>query len=195
MAPRSRSNYTAGYHLGALKTAEGDIISVGGISYGTGGHAGLSLSAEEAKSHYDDTTTLVAQGRATDGRYGIWFSGSLEPDVDEVTLRKFRGSKLSGDWRGRGAASEMIHVLAVNAPGFQIPRALVASGVVRSLVAAGVVQDVDVAPPNAETRMSEYITFMLEREARAEREKMRSNSAGKLAERANTLRARIHARR
>jgi hypothetical protein len=62
-------------------------------------------------------------------------------------VRLLRGSTLSGDWRGVDGNLELIALLAVNVPGFPVPRtrALVASGddgerELLALTAAGVVR-------------------------------------------------------
>jgi hypothetical protein len=142
---RSRSNY-AHFHLGAVMTEEGDEVSVGQITLDTG-HApttpGMPLA--NVRRHYDDTGTAVADVRVTDGRFGPWACGALRavPDGD---VRKLKAAKLSGDWRKIDGRLELIGLLAVNVPGFPVPRpqaALVASAAgdeeeVVALVAAGI---------------------------------------------------------
>jgi hypothetical protein len=120
-------------------TADGARVAVGQITLDTG-HAPLGASARTAAAHYDHTGTCVADVVAGEDEHGIVFSGALRPDVTPERARRLMGSKISGDWRG----GELVGMLAVNVPGFPVPRArLVASGQgvdeVMALVAAGVV--------------------------------------------------------
>lgn len=198
LAPKSRTNY-ANFHKGALKTAEGDIIAVGALTMGTG-HAELTLDAHAAMAHYDNTGTVAAMGTARDGRHGIWFCGALEPDMDELRIRKFRGSALSGDWRPLGRGLEMIAALAVNTPGFLVPRARVASGAPSALVAAGVVQQpkqktaskTDEVVAALQNDVNSVLTYVMEREASTIRDKFKAGLTKQLDKSADALRARVH---
>ena len=140
--PTSPSGYTW-FHLKEVVTEEGDRIPCGTITLDTN-HAGLRLDAVSATAHYDDTGTAVADVVATDGELGIWIAGALRPDVEATTVRKLQGASVSGDWRGIEGNRELVALLAVNVPGFPIPRprALVASAEgeepqVVAMVAAG----------------------------------------------------------
>lgn len=142
-APPSPSGYRY-YHLGTVDTADGKTIPVGNITLRTG-HASLTASRQEAAAHYDNTGLVAADVVARDGVHGIWVTGALRPSVGEEAIRELKGAKLSGDWRGVNGALEMIGLLAVNVPGFPVPRpqaALAASAdgddYVTALVAAGV---------------------------------------------------------
>lgn len=137
--PTSSSDY-AYFHQGEITTDAGPL-AVGKITLGTG-HASMRASARAAAEHYDNTGTAVAVVRCRDGALGPWLSGRILPGVTEERVDELRRSGVSGDWRGirRGSRTlELVGVLAVNVPGFPVPRtrALAASGV-RSLVAAGV---------------------------------------------------------
>jgi hypothetical protein len=66
-------------------------------------------------------------------------AGALRANVDDTAAAKLRAAALSGDWRRVGGSLELVAALAVNTPGFPVPRARVASGEPMSLVAAGVV--------------------------------------------------------
>lgn len=125
--PKSASDY-AGFHLGEIKTAEGDRLAVGTLTMDTG-HAGRLLSAEKAMAHYDNTGTAAAYVRARDGKYGIWVSGALSPRLPAEDAQAFMAAKPSGDWRAvfRGRGRDLIGVLQVNVPGFPVARALTAS--------------------------------------------------------------------
>jgi F like protein len=142
-APPSPSNYRY-YHLGAVDTADGKTIPVGNVTLRTG-HASLTASRQEVAAHYDNTGLVGADVVAKDGIHGIWVTGALRPGVDEKAIRELKGAKLSGDWRGINGHLEMIGLLAVNVPGFPVPRpqaALAASAegedYVTALVAAGI---------------------------------------------------------
>jgi len=143
--PRSQSDYGL-FHLGEVETASGARVPVGQITLNTG-HAPLGASARNAAAHYDHTGTCAADVVVGEDEHGIVFAGALRPDMTPERARTLMGSKISGDWRG----GELVGLLAVNVPGFPVPRArLVASaeGVdeVMALVAAGVVVDAERSP-------------------------------------------------
>lgn len=149
--PRSRHDY--GYfHVGGAMAADGGQpveVSVGHLTLDTG-HAPLTSDAAGAAAHYDHTGSVVADVCAGEDRHGIWFSGAVRPDVDELRLRKLRGSAISGDWRPIGNSLELVAALMVNSPGFPIPRARVASAQdLVPLVAAGMVAPNPEAPQEA----------------------------------------------
>lgn len=151
VAPKSRVDYSF-FHLGEIKTDEGERVSVGTISMGTG-HASLRDTRVKAVEHYDDTGTAVAFVRAYDDEYGIVVAGTIRSDLDPAVVQNFMASKPSGDWRDADGNLELIHVLAVNVPGFPVvtPKALAASAADESmqtvaLVAAGTQRSV--VPPN-----------------------------------------------
>lgn len=139
--PKSRSDY-AYFNLGAVQTDKG-VVSAGKITMDTG-HAPLSASSRVAASHYDHTGVVAADVRAGEDEHGIWIAGAVRPDLDAGQARKLERATVSGDWRRIDGDHEMVGLLAVNVPGFPIPRAqaLVASSgeqeFVTALVAAGV---------------------------------------------------------
>lgn len=118
--PRSATDYAYFAH-GQVKTAEGDSVQVGRITLGTG-HAALSLGADATKEHYDDTGAAVADIAVGEDSYGIWFAGALRPDVTPEQVRTLRASGVSGDWRSVNHNLELMALLAVNTPGFPVPR-------------------------------------------------------------------------
>jgi hypothetical protein len=134
-APRSRSNY-AHFHVGEIETDAGPL-AVGKITLG-GGHADTRLGFQAAAEHYDDAGTAVVAGRVGEDRFGIWFSGVPIPGQEDkaASLPLF---PLSGDWRRVGGSMELVAALAVNTPGFAVPRVHEAAGRAYALVAAGVV--------------------------------------------------------
>lgn len=143
--PTSPSNY-AYFRTGALQTAEGTSVAVGHLTMGTG-HAGPRDSANAAAEHYDNTGTVFADVAAGEDAYGIWVAGSLRPGITAEQVRVARSAPISGDWRTIRGSLELVGALAVNVPGFPVPRpqGLLASGEVRSLQASGVVAHDDSA--------------------------------------------------
>jgi hypothetical protein len=139
--PRNHSDY-AYFGTGSVRARDeaGELrsVAVGHITLGTG-HASTSLAAAPAAAHYDNTGTVAADIAVGDDAHGIWFSGRLRPDADAAQVR---AHALSGDWRPVSGRLELVAALAVNVPGFPVPRARVASGEVMALVAAGAVQQV-----------------------------------------------------
>ena len=144
--PRSNTDYRY-FHQGVVPTTEGDL-PVGYLTLGTG-HAGTG-DAVQAAAHYDNTGSQVACVRAGEDDHGIWIAGSVLPGTDDIQAQTLRRSSLSGDWRriadpdtGRESL-ELVAALAVNVPGFPIPRTeqlVAAGGMPTMLVAAGIVRN------------------------------------------------------
>jgi len=134
--PHSNSNY-AHFRTGAVHTDEGDI-AVGHITLGTG-HAGPRLSASSAAAHYDNTGTVAADVVAGEDAHGIWISGRVRDRLSDEDRYALASAPLSGDWRGPEGNREMVAALAVNVPGFLVPRIGIKDGRQVSLVAAGVI--------------------------------------------------------
>jgi len=147
-APRSNTGY-AHFHVGDVLTDSGDLVPVGRLTLGTG-HADPGLGLRAAAEHYDHTGACVAVVRAGEDRHGIWVAGSLVSSATDEQAAELRRSPLSGDWRRAGGNLELVAALAVNVPGFAIPRpqlGLVAGGQQEmSLCAAGVIPRQDNAP-------------------------------------------------
>lgn len=146
-APRSASGY-AQFRVGAVLCDDGTEVAVGPITMDTG-HAGTDLSRHAAVAHYDHTGTAVADVAVGEDAFGIWVAGAIRPGVDEVTAARLRASALSGDWRRVGGGLELCALLAVNVPGFVVPRARVASGMPQALVAAGALRPGEPRPSGA----------------------------------------------
>ena len=197
--PTSPSNY-AYFRTGALRTAEGTSVAVGHLTMGTG-HAGPRDSANAAAEHYDNTGTVFADVAAGEDAYGIWVAGSLRPGITAEQVRVARSAPISGDWRTIRGSLELVGALAVNVPGFPVPRpqGLLASGEVKSLQASGVVAHDDSAARAAHpsSRMAgdgltlgdiSYLKRLAESERR--RDLQRATAADKMrarVERAGTL--------
>ena len=197
--PTSPSNY-AYFRTGALQTAEGTSVAVGHLTMGTG-HAGPRDSANAAAEHYDNTGTVFADVAAGEDAYGIWVAGSLRPGITAEQVRVARSAPISGDWRTIRGSLELVGALAVNVPGFPVPRpqGLLASGEVKSLQASGVVAHDDsaarAAHPSSRMRGDgltlgdiSYLRRLAESERR--RDLQRATAADKMrarVERAGTL--------
>ena len=150
--PRSRTNY-AHFLIGEVFASGCDCedgIPTGPITLGTS-HADLYATPSAARSHYDNTGLAVADVNVGEDEFGIWVAGALRPGVTDSQIRALRGSALSGDWRHIGGGLELVGLLAVNVPGFGIPRvaAGLEAGVQTSLVAAGIGED-EVTPIDGE---------------------------------------------
>lgn len=198
--PTSPSNY-AYFRTGALQTAEGTSVAVGHLTMDTG-HAGPRDSANQAAAHYDNTGYVFADVAAGEDAYGIWVAGSLRPGIPAERVRIARSAPISGDWRTIRGSLELVGALAVNVPGFPVPRprGLLASGEVKSLLASGVVAHDDQAArashpsngPVGENGLSLGDISYLKRLAETERRKdlQRATAADKMrarVERAGTL--------
>ena len=114
-------------------------------------------------------------------------------------LRALRASPLSGDWRAAAGGLEMVAVLAVNTPGFPVPRpaALVASGAVVSLTAAGMVsrEPRATAPGGLAEEDARYLSRVIARERERDRGAVEQMAARLRANGAAVLRARVDATR
>lgn len=137
--PRSETGYSH-FHLGQMKTAEGEMISVGKITLATG-HAPMTADSQRTSDHYDNTGSVGAFVRAVNGQHGIWASGVVRSDISDEQLRDLRANPVSGDWRAINHRLELVAALAVPVPGFPIPMALAASGEVTALILAGPTED------------------------------------------------------
>ena len=124
--PKSKTDYQQ-FHLGHIITQEGERVAIGKITFDTD-HAPLTSDVVAASRHYDNTGSVGAYVRATNGKLGPWFSGVLKPDLAPEGLVALRANPLSGDWRSLNGHLEMVAALAVPVPGFPIvPIALSAS--------------------------------------------------------------------
>lgn len=124
------------FHTGELETQEGDLVEVGKLTFNTG-HASMQDSAKTAAAHYDNTGAVAADVRAGEDQYGIWVAGAIRPHLSDEDIRTFRSAPLSGDWRRIAGRLELVGALAVNTPGFPVPRTkvLVASGETETFIA------------------------------------------------------------
>lgn len=140
VTPPQEKDYSY-FTTGEVLTAEGHRVAVGQITLGTSHAATRGLSVAKAIDHYGDTGTAVADVTAGTDDHGIWIAGAVRPSCSMDHVQALRASALSGDWRRIGGALRMVALLAVNVPGFPIPRigTALSAGKQVSLVAAGVV--------------------------------------------------------
>lgn len=127
------------YRTGEVACEDGTRMAVGQITVGTG-HAPLHLGASPAAEHYDNTGAAVADVAVGNDAHGIWVAGCVRPGADPLRVYELQAAgQVSGDWRRIGGALRLVGLLAVNVPGFPVPkmRARVASGEPQALVAAG----------------------------------------------------------
>ena len=127
------------FMTGEVVCADGSRVSVGQVTLGTG-HASLSLGASRAVEHYDNTGVAVADVVVGNDEHGVWVAGAVRPGTAPARIRELRASgQVSGDWRRVGGQLRLVGLLAVNVPGFPVPRlqTRVASGAQQALVAAG----------------------------------------------------------
>lgn len=127
------------YRTGEVACADGSRVAVGQITVGTG-HAPLSYGASPAAEHYDNTGAAVADVAVGNDAHGIWVAGCVRPGADPLKVYELQAAgQVSGDWRRIGGQLRLVGLLAVNVPGFPVPkmRARVASGQPVALVAAG----------------------------------------------------------
>jgi len=134
--PRSATNYEQ-FHQGYIQTQEGERVAIGKITFDTD-HAPLTADVVAASRHYDNTGSVGAYVRASNGKHGIWLSGVLREDLASSALTALRANPVSGDWRLMKGNLEMVAALAVPVNGFSTPQlALSASGGVSTLILPG----------------------------------------------------------
>lgn len=128
------------FMTGDAWTEEGTSVSVGQITVGTG-HASLNMDHRQASEHYDNTGAAVADVAVGNDAHGIWVAGAVRPSAGESRVHDLRAAgQVSGDWRRIGGALRLVGLLAVNVPGFPVPklRTHYAGGSQLALVASGI---------------------------------------------------------
>lgn len=185
--PRSASGY-AYFHTGSVLCEDGKEVGVGHLTLNTT-HAKQSAKAMATIAHYENTGLAAADVRAGEDEWGIWVAGAVRPGLSEKKMRALRAAPLSGDWRRIQGNLELVAALAVNVPGFPIPRpqGLTAGGHTVALVASGMVPPRKVKAPGTEGALStddlRYLKGLAQRE--------RKNYAASLAARARA--GKVHA--
>jgi len=169
--PQSATGY-AYFHTGAVLTSDGEEVAVGHLTMNTG-HASQEKRALAALAHYDDTGTVAADVRAGEDQFGIWVAGAMRSTLTEEQVRSMRSAPLSGDWRRVNGSLELVAALAVNVPGFPVPRpsGRRAAGHTQALVASGMIPPRKVRRPGTEGALStedlRYLKQLARREKRA----------------------------
>lgn len=134
MPPVSQSSYNR-FHLHSVETDRGPL-PVGKITVNTT-HARRQANSMETIRHYEDTGVQAAIIRVGEDEHGIWVAGVIPAHISDDDARALlEGSPLSGDWRWDAKTKnlELRGVLAVNIPGFPVPRyAMSASGLPASV--------------------------------------------------------------
>lgn len=169
-APHSQTDY-AYFHTGAILTDDNQELAVGHLTLGTG-HAAPDKTVRGTMAHYDNTGLAVADVRAGEDHYGIWVAGAVRPHISPEDIRTLRSSPLSGDWRRVQGNLELVAALAVNVPGFPVPRTKGATKnkSMYSLVAAGVIPPAPSEPeeePDTPPTTQPATTSALDRKAMA----------------------------
>jgi len=152
------------FRLGEVLTASGDRIPIGSVTLGTG-HAPLNMDPRRVAEHYDHTGTCVALVASGNDDHGIWVAGMIKPGTPPGRVMELRAAKLSGDWRRYAGKLRLVAMLAVNVPGFPVPRlrAQVSDGVQTSLVAAGVLPDESILRQRRQTPALRAVAASLQR--------------------------------
>lgn len=115
-------------------------VSVGQITVGTN-HAPLSYNHRAASDHYDNTGAAVADVAVGNDAHGIWVAGSIRPGASAARIHELRAAgQVSGDWRRIGGSLRLVGLLAVNVPGFPVPKlgSYLVEGQQLALVASGI---------------------------------------------------------
>lgn len=181
--PSSQTGY-AHFRTGAVLTDDGTEVAVGRITVNTThpDTKGGRLTPQAVTMHYDNTGSQAAYVAAGEDQFGIWVAGTVKPGATREQVDALRASPLSGDWRRVGNSLELLAVLAVNGPGFPVPRpsGLVASGRLVALTASS-----GMLPPTTETfleddRLSEADINWLRHMANRERMAHVSELAGRV---------------
>jgi len=121
-APPSKSNYAI-FHQGDYETAEGDWIKTGVIG-GSGDHAPVSASIDQAHEYYAKAETQMMVGCIYEDDYGPFFLGTIVPEVKRAGIDWINRSALSGDWRHYHKVGDYdcVGPWLVSRPGFPLDR-------------------------------------------------------------------------
>lgn len=128
------------FMTGEMICADDARVSVGQITVGTG-HAPLSQNARAASDHYDNTGSAVADVVVGNDIHGIWVAGAVRSGADSGRVHELRAAgQVSGDWRRIGGQLRLVGLLAVNVPGFPVPKlkTRITAGSQFALVASGI---------------------------------------------------------
>lgn len=128
--PHSHISYR-NFQVGEVLCDDGTPVATGALTWGAE-HAPLNLNLPQARDYYAHSAYGWADVATGEDDHGVWVAGAIRPTVSAADLRVLRALAASGDWRYDPATRnlELCAVLAVNVPGFPIPRVpmLAASG-------------------------------------------------------------------
>lgn len=121
--PRGGDGGYQNFHVGEVVCSDESRVAAGVFAWGIP-HAGLTLPMIQAWEHYSDSRYGFGRVVAGEDAHGIWFSGALYPGLTEQDIAILRSLSMSGDWRRdpRLRRLGLIAALAVNFPGYPIPR-------------------------------------------------------------------------
>lgn len=117
----------ARFRAGSVMTTDG-LYPTGPLVFGTDHLQDLYATPEQAIDYLAHTGTAWADVTVGVNELGIWYSGVVRPHINDDQVHVLRASANSGEWREVDGELKLVAVLAVNSPGFTVPRALVASG-------------------------------------------------------------------
>jgi len=118
-AQPSRNGY-ADFLTGHVVCSDGTDVPTGELVVGC--EHSSAFDVRGVRDHLAHAGMGWASVNVVDGQYGPWLCGVLRPDLSEAQVRVLRALSLSGEWVG-----ELAGILAVNAPGLPVQRALAAS--------------------------------------------------------------------
>jgi hypothetical protein len=147
-----REAYHDRFLTGTVPCDDGTSVAVGQITAGIG-HASLSIGANRAAEHYDNTDAVVADVMVGNCDAGIWVAGAIRPSAQAARVAALRASgQVSPDWRTIGGQLKMVGLLTVNISGFQVPsvRTYTDRGEIQAMVASGLVSVHRPEPTEAE---------------------------------------------
>jgi hypothetical protein len=161
-----RETYHSHFMTGELPytCSDGSRPPVGQITAGIG-HAPMTMTANRAAEHYENTDAVVADVSVGNCKTGIWVAGAIRPTAQASRVQALRASgQVSPDWRRIGGQLRMIALLTVNVSGYQIPRVRtrVASGQIQAMVASGLVS-VHVGGPSNDDLDRRALRLMMDR--------------------------------
>lgn len=155
--PRSRSGYAAfhgevpdlpNFGQGVI-CSDGEKLATGHVFFDTD-HGDRYADAGRVIDHYGHSGLCGANVRAFETEHGVAVVGAVSPNITRGQLFALRSLKVSGHWSELGGSLEMLGIISVNQPGFNLSpihasgsdepmthqgwHAIVASGKVVSLV-------------------------------------------------------------
>jgi len=110
--PRPRDGYASFNQNGPL-TEKGQVQT--GPIFALGGHRSIK-GAKTVADAYGGVENAWADVRVTQGRFGPWLSGVVDPKVAELDLYRLRASRISGHW----LADRLKAIVSVNVEAYPV---------------------------------------------------------------------------